>query len=140
VAKASFRLTGFLGLQDKLARLPKSAFIEVGIACHQTALAVQRRARQLAPKDKGDLMRAIQVAGRSANWRVGLVDEDVLSRGGRNTAHRNPSVYGVWYELGFTTRKILKHSFMGPAAAAEEGPHEDRLRAAASGIERVMAA
>lgn len=140
MARASFQLHGFTGLQQALGALPKSVYAAVGIACHQTALAVQQRARQLAPKDKGDLARAITVQGRSANWRVGLVDEDVLSRGGRNTAHRNPSVYGVWYEFGFTTRKILKHPFMGPAAAAEEGPHEDRLRDAANAIERGQAA
>lgn len=140
MARASFALEGFAGLQKALEELPKSVYGAVGIACHQTALAVQQRARQLAPKDKGDLARAIIVEGRSANWRVGLSGDDVLSRTGRNSAHRHPSVYGVWYEFGFTTRKILKHPFMGPAASAEEGPHEDRLRGAASSIERQAAA
>lgn len=134
--RASFALQGFPGLQLALGELPKTVYANVGSACHQTALAVQQRARQLAPHDKGDLAAAIRVEGRSANWRVGLAGYDVLSRTGRNSAHRHPSVYGVWYEYGFTTRKILKHPFMGPASAAEEGPHEDRLRAAATRIER----
>jgi hypothetical protein len=136
--KASFSLQGFLGLQAVLAKCPDIVRLEVGAACHQTALAIQRRAVANAPKDRGDLARSIQIAGSKMNWRVGLVDQDLPLRGGRNSAHRNPSVYGVWYEYGFKTRNIARHPFMGPAANAERERHEERLRDAASGIERKM--
>lgn len=136
MAGASFKLQGMQGFKLALEQLPTTVYAAVGSACQQTALAVQQRARQFAPRDKGDLAAAIRVEGRGAHWRVGVAGDDVLSRTGRNAAHRHPSTYGVWYEFGFTTRKILKHPFMGPAADAEEGPHEDRLRIAASRIER----
>lgn len=125
--RAAFIINGIEGLTSDLASLAGTIRVSVGRANGETAAAVQRRAQALAPKDKGDLARAIQTRGRDWNWRVGLVDQDLPSRGGRNTAHRNPSVYGVWYEFGFISRNIPQHPFMGPASQAEEGPHLERL-------------
>lgn len=128
--RAVFTINGIEGLATDLEFLASTIRVSVGRANGQTAAAVQSRAQALSPKDRGDLARSIQIRGRDLNWRVGLVDEDLLSRGGRNAAHRNPSQYGVWYEFGFVSRNISAQPFMGPASQAEEGPHLERLIAA----------
>lgn len=125
--RAAFTINGIEGLATDLERLASTIRVSVGRANSLTATAVQHRAQELAPKDRGDLMRAIQIRGRDLNWRVGLVDQDLQSRGGRNAAHLNPSTYGVWYEYGFVSRNIAQHPFMGPASESQEGPHLERL-------------
>ena len=134
MAKASFELTGLPSfvrdLEDVSPRVRKA----LAPAVEQTARTVQQTAQRLAPKDRGDLARAIQIRGRDLSWRVGLVDEDLPLRGGRNRAHRNPSVYGVWYEKGFRTRKIRKQPFMEPAVDAAEASHYQRLIDAINGV------
>lgn len=131
--KASYTLGGLQGFAADLDHLGIEVVARASVAVETTALNVQRRAQANAPRDRGDLVASIRVEGRGLNWRVGLNDADIPSRGGRNSAHRNPSVYGVWYEYGFKTRHIATHPFMGPARDAEEGPHIDRLIDAVNG-------
>jgi hypothetical protein len=131
--QATFRLDGIEGLTADLQQYGSDVLARVSDADQVTATRVQERARTNAPRDKGDLVEAIQVQGSGLTWFVGLVDEDLPSRGGENTAHRNPSVYGVWYEFGFKTRNIGTHAFMGPARDAEEEPHLNRLIEAMNG-------
>lgn len=136
-----YSLQGVRGLQDVIERATTDVKRGLEAACRETALGVQRRAQQLVPKDRGDLARAIQVEGRGVRWRVGLEDRRLASRGGDRTkpgrsgrlvgavhsAHVNPSVYGVWYELGFVTKKIARRPYMAPAAEAEQPLHERRI-------------
>jgi len=132
--KASFTLDGIQGLTDALTAYDAQVRARIVIATHVTRENVVARAQANAPKDKGDLARAIQGRGTKSVQLVGLVDEDIPSRGGKNTAHRNPSVYGPWYEFGFKTRRISAHPFMGPAVDAEQQPHIDRLTDAINGV------
>ena len=128
--RALISLQGVRGIQDLVERATARTKFELGHACRTTALAVAERAKQNTPKDRGDLAASIATDGKGTNYRVGLVDRNIMSRGGSNSAHLNPSVYGVWYELGFTTRKIDRHAFMSPAAEAEQDAHEQRISAA----------
>ena len=127
--KAIFTVTGVNGLQDALERGGDNIKTRVGRASEQTARQVQRGARVRAPRDKGDLIRAIQVAGKGLSWRVGIDNVTLALRGG-SSAHQNPSIYGVWYELGFVTRNIDAQPYMKPAAEDEEQGHVDRTEAA----------
>jgi hypothetical protein len=127
--KALYRLDGVIGLEHALERGGDAIKRRVSVAVEQTARNVQRTARSLAPRREGDLINAIQVAGKGLNWRVG-VDNVTLTRRGGTSAHQNPSVYGVWYELGFVTRNIASHPFMKPAADSEEQAHVQRTEQA----------
>lgn len=127
--KAIFSVAGVNGLKDALERGGDNIKTRVGRACEQTAKRVQLRARAKAPRDKGDLIRAIQMAGKGLSWRVGVDNVTLALRGG-SSAHQNPSVYGVWYELGFVTRNIDAQPYMKPAAEDEEQGHVDRTEAA----------
>jgi hypothetical protein len=122
-------------LRDFEARLERASQEErkrVEKASMTTAYNVKTRAVLGAPKDKGDLANNIAVQGKGLNWRVGVLDVSIPSRGGSNSAHLHPWVYGIWYEFGFTSRKIARHAFMQPAADAEEGPHVQRVTEALS--------
>lgn len=125
--RAAFTIDGIQGLTADLDQYTESLRIRLVAATTATRLAVIADAQARAPRDQGDLVAAIQGQGAGLIQRVGLVDEDLVRRGGHNTAHRNPSVYGVWYEYGFKTRNIAAHAFMGPAAEAEAERHVDRL-------------
>src|ERR1051325_1755062 len=125
---ASFQLTGLRGFEAGLEKASAELRTLVGNANRDTAYAIQARAHALAPKDRGDLGRAIAVQGKGMNWRVWLLHLTLSGRGGRNRAHLNPSVYGVWYEYGFVTRKIAAHPFMRPAVDAET-PHYEATMA-----------
>jgi bacteriophage HK97-gp10 putative tail-component len=117
-------------LRDFTARLEvasKEIRDRVGKASQQTAINVKNRAVLGAPRDKGDLANNIAVQGKGLNWRVGVLDVSLPSRGGNNSAHQHPWVYGIWYEFGFTTRNIRRHAFMEPAATAEESAHIQRV-------------
>jgi hypothetical protein len=128
--RVSFELQGLKGLQDALKRSSSAVKARAADAMEDTAHAVQAHARMFVPRDKGDLARAIQMDGRGLNWRVGVVDARISSRGGSNAAHLNPAVYGIWYEYGFTTRNIQSRPFMKPAAEAERGAHQNRMKGA----------
>ena len=136
----TFTLTGARGFETALARAGEEAKRQVERVNRETAFAVRARAESFAPKDRGDLARNISAQGKGMNWRVGVLDVELPSRGGRNTAHLNPSVYGVWYEYGFVTRKIAKHPFMRPAVDAEEGQYQSRLQSAVAPIEHAAKA
>lgn len=115
-------------IKDLAAESP-ALTVELTKANRDTAVGVVFRARALAPRDTGDLQSAITFDGKGLNWRAGIDDRSYPSRGG-NTAHQNPWVYGVWYEMGFVTRKIARHQYMGPAADIEDPLHEARVTAA----------
>ncbi len=130
MAKATFEIVGLPNFLRDIDALTPELRATLAPVVRQSAERIQRQAQAFAPRETGDLARAIQTRGRDLSWRVGLVDEDLPSRGGTNRAHRNPSVYGVWYEFGFVTRRILRRPFMGPAAEAEEAVFEQRLKEA----------
>lgn len=134
-------LQGVRGIQDLVERASKETKKRLEAACRETAAEVAWRARQLAPRDRGDLASAIKYEGRGTRWRVGVEDRRIPERGGDltrrgrrgrmvgavNSAHVNPAVYGVWYELGFTTRRIARKPFMNPAAESQAEAHEQRI-------------
>lgn len=127
--QALISLQGVRGIQDLVERATTETKRGLERACRATANAVAARAKQGAPKDRDDLAASIVTDGKGTAFRVGLVDRNIPSRGGNNAAHLNPSVYGVWYEFGFNTRKIARHEFMYPAAEAEQDAHEQRIGA-----------
>lgn len=133
MAKASFELVGLSSFVRDIQALTPEIRDRVAPVVKRTARQIERDAQARAPRDRGDLARAIQARGRDLSWRVGVVDQDLPARGGRNTAHRNPSVYAVWYEYGFVTRRILAHPFMGPARDAAEVTYESELARAVDG-------
>lgn len=128
-----FELQGHRDLAAQLERVSDAIRDDVAEAVRDTAIAITRHAQTLAPKDRGDLRASISFQGKGLNWRVGILDRSLPSRGGRNTAHLNPWVYGVWYEFGFVTRNIAAQPFINPAAKAQDGPHEARIAAALNG-------
>jgi hypothetical protein len=132
VIQTLFSLSGARGFEADLALASKEIRKAVEQATQETAFAVRRRAIAEAKtfSDRGDLANSIASQGKGLSYRVGILDISLPWRGGHNTAHWNPWVYGVWYEYGFVTRKIHAHPFMRPAAEAEEAPHEQRIVAA----------
>lgn len=124
MARASYELIGLASFVKDIEGLPTVMRQKLEPVVERTAHRVATHAQALAPRREGDLASAIEAQGRGLKWRVGIVDRDIPARGGQNRAHRNPSVYGVWYELGFVTRKIGKHPYMQPAVDAASGPYE----------------
>lgn len=133
---ALFALDGLKRLQDVFSQIPSVIQKPLHRLERDTALSIRARAQAGAPRDRGDLVNAISAQPSGQSWIVGLLDTTIASRGGRNSAHLHPSVYGVWYEFGFVTRKINKHSFMRPAAEAEQPKFEAGVDALAREIEQ----
>lgn len=132
-----FELVGSRGFEAAIERASDEVRRNCERVCQDTAFRVMHRAKALAPRDKGDLQRVIAVKGKGLNWRVGLLDVSLPSRGG-DTAHQHPWVYGVWYEYGFVTKRIQARPFMRPAAEAEADRHLEALSAAINaGLEKV---
>ncbi len=129
-----FTLDGINRLRDVFKQIPDVIQKPLDALEQRTAFAVKARARGFAPRDQGDLINAIEAQRSGKSWIVGLLDVSLPSRGG-NTAHQHPSVYGVWFEKGFTHRKIARHSFMEPARNAEEPHWESGLDQLARQIE-----
>lgn len=127
-----FTLSAQRGFEADLQNASKEIRTDVDIACRTTAFAVKNRAKAEAEtfSDRGDLARSIAAQGKNMNYAVGILDVSLPSRGGRNTAHWNPWVYGTWYELGFASRNIAAHPFIRPAAEAEDEAHVQRVDAA----------
>lgn len=128
----SYQLTGLRDLTAVLERASVEVRTAVERVNRDTAYAIRDRAKGYAPRDKGDLIASISVDGKGMNWRVGLRDARIPSRGGHNSAHLNPSVYGTFIEYG--TKNYPRHPFMRPAVDAERGRYEERLNAAARGL------
>ena len=128
-----FDLVGARGFEQALERASAEVRRQCERVCQDTAFRIMHRAKALAPKDRGDLVRNISAQGKGLTWRVGILDVTLPSRGGSNSAHLNPWVYGVWYEYGFVTRKIQAQPFMRPAAEDEAPKHLDRLTEAVNG-------
>lgn len=136
-------LEGGRALQSILEKATPLLRQQIGRANRETASAIQSRAQSNAPRRTGDLANNIssQPLGRTGTgWSVGVLDVIIPSRGGRNSAHLNPSVYGVWYEFGFVTRKIAAHPFMRPAVDAERPAWDARMTAVAQALEQQLGA
>lgn len=133
MAKATFELIGLSTFVRDIQALAPEVRDRVAPVVERTARQIERDAQARAPRREGDLAASIEAQGRGLSWRVGIVDRDISARGGRNTAHRNPSVYGVWYEFGFLTRRIRAHPFMGPARDAADATYEQELARAVDG-------
>lgn len=131
----AWQLTGVHGFQAALERAGERARAEVTRINKETAIELRARAQAYAPKDRGDLASAITASGRGMTWRVGLADIRIEGRGGENSAHLNPSVYGVWQEYGFVTRNIKKTPFMRRAVAIALISYRTKLAAAVRPIE-----
>lgn len=95
---------------------------------------IVRGALQRVPRREGDLANAIQKAGTGLSRSVGLADQAVPQRGGTNTAHRNPWVYGQWVENGLKNRDMLPQRFMGPAADEVEPGHLEQVESVLNGV------
>jgi hypothetical protein len=119
-AGVTFEVLGVRDLGVDLDGLRDEIRTGLGDVMRETALSIRDNAAFHAPRDRGDLADAIQAQGKGLSWRVGIVDERIESRGGTNSAHLNPAVYGVWYEVGFISRHIRRHRFMGPAVEHQE--------------------
>lgn len=132
-----FELTGLVGLKAALQDAADAVRAAVARVNQNTAFAIQNRARANAPRQRGDLINAISVVGKGLTWRVGLLDVTLASRGGRNSAHLHPSVYGRFIEYGSVNYQ--RHPFMGPAVDAERGRYDERLDAAARGLTSTFA-
>lgn len=128
----SFEVTGLVGLKAALDQAGADVRAAVARVNRDTAFAIMNRARANAPRNRGDLIGAISVAGKDLVWRVGILDVTLSSRGGRNSAHLHPSVYGRFIEYG--TVNYPRHPFMGPAVDAERGRYDDRIEAAARNL------
>lgn len=136
MAGAIFSLDGLRGLQDVFGQIPGLIQKPLQRLERDTAFAIRARAQGLAPRDRGDLVNAISAQPSGRSWIVGLLDVTIPSRGGKNSAHLNPSVYGVWYEFGFVSRTIARHPFMKPAAQAEDAAFARGVDQLAREIER----
>lgn len=128
----SYELTGLVGLKAALVEASDAIRTAVARVNRDTAFAIMARAKANAPRQRGDLVNAISVAGSKMTWRVGLLDVTLSSRGGRNSAHLHPSVYGRFIEYG--TVHYPRHPFMMPAVDAERGRYDERLAEAARGL------
>lgn len=124
---ASFTVDGLSGFAGDLREFAQGTREGLARVSERTANDLRQTAQLFAPRDRGDLVRAIQVQGRGLSWRVGLEDAPVATRGGTNSAHLNPSVYGPWYEFGFVTKQIAAHPFMGPAVDGHQSAHADAV-------------
>jgi hypothetical protein len=131
VMQTVFSLQGARGFEADLLNASKEMRIEVDAACRVTAYTVKRLAKAEADtfRDRGDLANAIAAeVVKPMNYRVGILDTTITSRGGRNSAHLNPWVYGQWYEYdSFVNRNIRAHPFIRPAAESQEEPHVQRI-------------
>lgn len=131
-----FEMLGLSDLKVSLDTIRDDVRARLADAFDDSAHAIQAKAKTRVPIDKGDLARAIGVGGRDLNRTVGLQDASVPSRGGKNSAHLNPWVYGVWVEFGLKHRKMDATPFMGPAADEEQADHDARVDAALDGAVR----
>jgi HK97 gp10 family phage protein len=127
-----FELIGLSDLTRSLEGLSTSITNKLADALDDSAHAIQYRARVNVPRDKGDLARAIQIAGKGLSLKVGLDDAAVASRGGKNTAHLHPWVYGLFVEFGLKAKQMAARPFMGPAVDQEQHAHDDRVERALS--------
>jgi hypothetical protein len=123
----TFDVLGLTALAGDLDAVRDDTRTLLGLVVAETAKSIRDKAAFKAPRDRGDLADAIQAEGRGLNWKVGIEDRDIQDRGGKNSAHRNPAVYGVWQELGFVSRQIKSTPFMGPAVDEEEPIHNRKV-------------
>ena len=114
---------------------------ELAKAVHETVQQVRQAAIARAPRDRGDLQRNIILVGMSTSLtqRVGIRDVDISSRGGKNSFHRNPGVYGaIAVEHG--TKKMTAQPFLKPALEAAQPWYVAALNRRRATIEGALAA
>jgi len=134
-------ISGLTGLEAALERASHAVRGQVGRANRDTAYAIHARARASVRKVRGDLAANISVQGKGLNWRVGVLDVTLPSRGGGSTNpvfHQTPWIYGQAVEgllvIEHGNEGFTAHPFMRPAADAEAGPYEARIQAAGVAI------
>jgi HK97 gp10 family phage protein len=114
---------------------------ELAKAVHETAQMVRQSAIARAPRDRGDLKANILLVGKSTSLtqRVGVRDIDIPARGGKNSFHRNPGVYGaIGVEYG--TKKMSARPFLQSALAAAQPWYVAALERRRATIESALAA
>jgi HK97 gp10 family phage protein len=114
---------------------------ELAKAVHETVQMVRQSAIARAPRDRGDLKANIVLIGKSTalTQRVGVRDIDIAARGGKNTFHRNPGVYGaIAVEHG--TKYMRAQAFLLPALTAAQPWYLAALERRRATIEGALAA
>lgn len=122
-----FTFEGLPGFKDALERAAEEIRLKVGKVMEQTAHDVRDTARSNVERTTGgdgDLAEQIIVIGRRLNWRVGISDAVISSRGG-DRVHQRPFIYGAILERG--SRHQPAEAFMRPAADSHLARFQDRL-------------
>lgn len=133
-AGVTFDVIGITGFTGDVHALREDIRVGLEDIVDDAAHAIQASARVNVPRDKGDLARAIAQDGRGLSRRVGIADAAVPSRGGKNFAHLNPWVYGLWVEKGLRSRHQGAQPFMGPAADAHEPIYQNAAERILNGV------
>lgn len=129
---------GLAELQQKFREAPGVFLKELKISNLTTAQLIRARARMAVQKDRRDLEQAIEIVATGKEFKVGILDRDVASRGGTNSAHRNPAVYGAWSEFGRPGQR--PQPFLRPSADGQRRDHGNRTIAALKSAERKLSA
>jgi HK97 gp10 family phage protein len=127
-------LTGFKELADALKQLPKNvARKHLRGSVAKGATRIRKKARELAPKDTGEMSKDIQVK-RERTAGDHIASYSVFVRSGRKSRlsgkARNvdkDSFYWVYQEMG--TSKMAAHPFMRPAFEGEKEAAVDDIGA-----------
>jgi hypothetical protein len=131
-------LIGLPEMQRKFREAPGVFLAELKVSNRTTAQLIKARARMAAAKVRRDLEQAIDIVATGREFKVGILDRDVPGRGGKNTAHRNPSVYGPWSEYGRPGQRAKP--FMRPSADGQRRDHGNRTIQAIRAAERKLSA
>jgi HK97 gp10 family phage protein len=123
----TFRFEGLPGFKDALERATNEVRAKVSTLMEDTAADVRDSAQanvRAYTHGDGDLEDAIVMEGKRLNWRVGVTDVVVSSRGG-DRVHQRPFIYGHILEHG--THDQPAEPFMRPAADEHLPKFQGRL-------------
>jgi len=123
-----FTFEGIPGMKLALEKATEEIRSKVNVLMEQTAYEVRDDARgnvRASTNGDGDLADAIIVEGRRLNWRVGVSDVVVASRGG-DRVHQRPFIYGAILERGRIDQGA--EPFMRPAADSHLARFQTRLQ------------
>lgn len=123
----TFTFEGLPGFKDALERAVDDVRKKVSVLMEQTAVDVRDDARnnvRRSTRGDGDLEDAIIVLGKGFNWRVGISDVVIPSRGG-DRIHQRPFIYGAILERGDHGQDA--EAFMRPAADSHLARFQSRL-------------
>ena len=120
--------------------IPQVVRKQLAIAVHETVQMVRQSAMSRAPSDRGDLRANVVITGRptSLTQRVGPRDVDLPSRGGKNSFHRNPGVYGI-QGVEYATKHTRAQPWLKPALEAAGPWYLAALNRRRSAIEAELA-